>query len=665
MSELDHNLYTVSWIAPLYIEAKAALLMLDQKHHGRFVVSRGDDYVFHAGSMCGHNVVIATLPAGQEYGTGSAAALASQLRKSFPNLWFGLLVGVAAGLPNLSRQPPRDIRLGDVLVALPDGDTAGLVAYDLGKDTGDDGFQPLRLGHVLAQTETIVRSAIGKLRLKAPNDAESFMSHYQLIQFEEHDDGDFKDPGQDQDILYEFDRDGTECKVTRESRSDRERTRVWYGPIGSGEKLMRNSQQRNELRDKYNIIGLEMEAAGTMNRIPVGVIRGVCDYADEHKNKKWQPYAAAMAAAYGKAVLREILPDRQDELLFSHLGEDWEQRRLCQLWEKSVIIWKRTLGESHRHTLEAKVNLGITYSKLQEFTKAFDQQESVLFCRKREYRRNGSSETKGAHALPYLLSIGRLASLFNKTGQLSEAWKLRLRAARLAQYHFGLHDPITFTAFNKLLNCEASLGHITSEELIQKRQKLLRDQRRFLNPVATQTHPQPEIHSSTFETMSCLAVDLETAGYEAMAIELRKELLLAQKISLGLENRETLGNMRRLARILTSKPSSSLIEVQEGIKLLEEIEAVQQKSLGPDSFQVRDTRMETFSHKISSTLRNINPNSKDELDSEDDEAFESILEDFLESTRRDDYLSRLLKRKVDYSDSSGHDFSGESGSEED
>ena len=71
---------------------------------------------------------------------------------------------------------------------------------------------------------------------------------------------------------------------------------------------MKNAQKRNELRDRYNVIGLEMEAAGTMNRIPVGVIRGVCDYGDEHKNKEWQPYAAAIAAAYAKAVLREILP---------------------------------------------------------------------------------------------------------------------------------------------------------------------------------------------------------------------------------------------------------------------------------------------------------------------------------------------------------------------
>lgn len=51
-----------------------------------------------------------------------------------------------------------------------------------------------------------------------------------------------------------------------------------------------------------------MEAAGIINRIPVGVIRGAGDYGDEHKNKQWQPYAAAMAAAYAKAVLSQIPP---------------------------------------------------------------------------------------------------------------------------------------------------------------------------------------------------------------------------------------------------------------------------------------------------------------------------------------------------------------------
>ncbi|KAL7805250.1 hypothetical protein V8C44DRAFT_232131 [Trichoderma aethiopicum] len=308
MADLDPRLYTVAWIAPLEIEARAALHMLDNRHPGRFPSERGNDYIFHAGDVGGHNIIIATLPAGELYGTGSAAALANQVKNFFPNLWFGLLVGVAAGLPNFSRCPPLDIRLGDVLVGLPIGDNAGLIPYDLGKETGSHGFQPLRAGHGLARTGTIVRSAIGSIKLMAPNDADEILQYYTRIEHEEHALGTFADPGQEQDVLYQVDEHGIPSLVQREPRPASKRTRIWYGSIGSGEKLMKNAQKRNYLRDKYDLIGLEMEAAGTMDRIPVGVIRGVCDYGDEHKNKEWQPYAAAMAAAYARAILAKIGP---------------------------------------------------------------------------------------------------------------------------------------------------------------------------------------------------------------------------------------------------------------------------------------------------------------------------------------------------------------------
>ncbi|KAM3485163.1 hypothetical protein MY8738_001631 [Beauveria namnaoensis] len=314
--ELDHKLYTVAWIAPLEIEARAAACMLDHEHDGRFSMQRGDDYVYQAGEVCGHNVIIATLPAGQEYGTGSAAALASQVKKFFPNIWFGLLVGVAAGLPSLTGPLIRDIRLGDVLVALPEGDSAGLVAYDLGKETGSDDFQLLRGGDALAVTETVVRAAIGSIKRRAPNDANLILPYYHKIKNQEHDGGTFADPGQGTDQLYGTDEAGRPAIQRREPRPDERRTRIWYGPIGSGEKLMKNASRRNKLRDRYKIIGLEMEAAGTMNRIPVGVIRGVCDYGDEHKNKDWQPYAAAMAAAYAKAVLAQIGPSRPTRVCY-------------------------------------------------------------------------------------------------------------------------------------------------------------------------------------------------------------------------------------------------------------------------------------------------------------------------------------------------------------
>ncbi|KAK1846103.1 pfs domain-containing protein [Colletotrichum chrysophilum] len=43
-----------------------------------------------------------------------------------------------------------------------------------------------------------------------------------------------------------------------------------------------------------------------------------------------------------------------------------EQQKLCQLWKRSVIIWTRTVGNLHPHTLEAKVNLGLQYSIVHE-----------------------------------------------------------------------------------------------------------------------------------------------------------------------------------------------------------------------------------------------------------------------------------------------------------
>jgi nucleoside phosphorylase len=40
-----------------------------------------------------------------------------------------------------------------------------------------------------------------------------------------------------------------------------------------------------------------------MDDYPCLVIRGICDYADTHKNRTWQPYAAAAAGAYAKELL--------------------------------------------------------------------------------------------------------------------------------------------------------------------------------------------------------------------------------------------------------------------------------------------------------------------------------------------------------------------------
>ena len=81
-----------------------------------------------------------------------------------------------------------------------------------------------------------------------------------------------------------------------------------YGVIASGNQVVKDSTVRDRLRDEFDALCVEMEAAGLMNDFPCLVIRGICDYADIHKNDGWHAYAAMTAAAYAKEFLQYISP---------------------------------------------------------------------------------------------------------------------------------------------------------------------------------------------------------------------------------------------------------------------------------------------------------------------------------------------------------------------
>ncbi|KAK5709520.1 hypothetical protein LTS12_028072, partial [Elasticomyces elasticus] len=54
-----------------------------------------------------------------------------------------------------------------------------------------------------------------------------------------------------------------------------------------------------------------MEGAGAWEVFGTIVVKGVVDYADSHKNKRWRGYPAARAALCAAAMIEEIeLPDR-------------------------------------------------------------------------------------------------------------------------------------------------------------------------------------------------------------------------------------------------------------------------------------------------------------------------------------------------------------------
>ncbi|KAF5014326.1 hypothetical protein F66182_14728, partial [Fusarium sp. NRRL 66182] len=107
--KLTHGDYTVGWICPLEVEQIAALEMLDEVHE-RLPQSSTDHNVYNLGSIAGHNVVVAGL---YQPGNSPAATVVTQMRTTFPNLRFGMLVGIGGGVP--VKTDYGLIRLGDVV----------------------------------------------------------------------------------------------------------------------------------------------------------------------------------------------------------------------------------------------------------------------------------------------------------------------------------------------------------------------------------------------------------------------------------------------------------------------------------------------------------------------------------------------------------------------
>ncbi|PSK42066.1 hypothetical protein B9Z65_3980 [Elsinoe australis] len=102
---------TVGWICALPIEYTAARAFLDEKFESDHN-DLGDDNDYTLGRIKKHDVVVTVCPDG-EYGTTSAANAARDLARSFPNVRFGLMVGIGGGIPS----DTHDIRLGDVVVS--------------------------------------------------------------------------------------------------------------------------------------------------------------------------------------------------------------------------------------------------------------------------------------------------------------------------------------------------------------------------------------------------------------------------------------------------------------------------------------------------------------------------------------------------------------------
>lgn len=106
----------MGWICALPVELTASEGMLDDVYPELEQV-HGDENLYTLGRIGQHNIVIAWLPAGST-GIAPAAKVAKDMLRSFPRIRFGLMVGIGGGAPSAD----EDIRLGDVIVGVPDGE---------------------------------------------------------------------------------------------------------------------------------------------------------------------------------------------------------------------------------------------------------------------------------------------------------------------------------------------------------------------------------------------------------------------------------------------------------------------------------------------------------------------------------------------------------------
>lgn len=304
--------YTVGWICALPVEYVAAQEFFDEEHEKPRFVSPNDTNDYTLGKMYEHNVVIAVLPDG-EYGTASAANVATNMLNTFHNVRIGLMVGIGGGVPSKS----HDIRLGDVVVSAPRGGEGGVFQYDFGKSIQGRSFQHTRF---LNQPPTTLRAAMtgiqSQYKRKGHNLEEvvnKILSKNARLRHEYERPKPTTDRLFQSHVIHESKCGASSCPndalnlILRRERTEHEdNPAIYYGLIASANQLMKDALIRDTLAAEKDVLCFEMEAAGLINTFPCLVIRGIYDYSDSHKNKGWQGFAAMMVAAYAKDLLHRM-----------------------------------------------------------------------------------------------------------------------------------------------------------------------------------------------------------------------------------------------------------------------------------------------------------------------------------------------------------------------
>lgn len=297
--------------------------------------AEGDVNLYTTGHIGKHSVVLILLP---HIGKAYAGSAAASIAMSFTRLRLVLLVGICGGVPRVGKNGEDEILLGDVIIS------SNVVQYDFGRQYPDRFIRKSTAGDSASRPSKYIRSLLIEFetdrgRQRHEQETARYLKELQantkLIEYGY--------PGAEADKLFDPNYrhkhyvdprcncrtavcddalksfcEQTGCSGTQlvdrarlkmKLQLDRDKAQdpaIHIGSFATGDTVMKSAEDRDRIARAENIIAFEMEAGGIWEDLPCLVVKGVCDYADSHKNKEWQKFAAATAAAGVKALLERL-----------------------------------------------------------------------------------------------------------------------------------------------------------------------------------------------------------------------------------------------------------------------------------------------------------------------------------------------------------------------
>ncbi|KAL6905057.1 TPR-like protein [Trichoderma evansii] len=331
--------FEVAIICALPLEFDAVVLLFDEfwdKDGDIFGRAIGDLNTYTTGRIGKHNIVLALL---SQMGKANAAAAAANMRSSYGALRLVIIAGICGGVPSNSQ---GEMFLGDVVIS------KSIIQYDFGRKY-PDGFMRKTGEDDLRKHDKNIRNFLAQFTTSRGGDkllekTASFLNQLQqkAVKYQDK----YKYPGISQDKLFESSyrhkhRNSVACicnhchgrkdpvcdealssscddlgcdedylVVVRKRLKEQDKEQepaIYIGAVASGDTVMKSGEDRDRIAEKEEVIAFEMEGAGAWEELPCIVVKGVCDYADCHKNKLWQHFAAATAASATKAILEQYI----------------------------------------------------------------------------------------------------------------------------------------------------------------------------------------------------------------------------------------------------------------------------------------------------------------------------------------------------------------------